>query len=343
MRSLMLVAPLLLLSGCNLFRSGLIPQTCEDLPRGCDGTIDTQPIDDTGDTAPWIPEDPATSGVVLVSKTDDGVQLRARSPSGELLASAEIAAAQAPDPGPVVYDPDTNRILMWDNEVKKLFVLVEGTEAVKVGADPGLDVDPGFATDALVVDTEYFLVAGDQLWSYPQDAEFLTALPSNSAISDIRSVFPAYEDNLFLLDWGSDGTPDLYRHTISTQESRLSYEDYDDSFGRSISGFRGPTEMPHVCSTVGGVYTVEVLQSDERTPAAFPLAADLEESLGVEMLSGVTDCGWDHGSEQFLLHSVDHGVLRMDPWGRVRRTLAPATDETLIRAAFFTVADGSTD
>jgi hypothetical protein len=334
MRSLKLIAPLLLLSGCNLFRSGLIPQTCEDLPGSC-GTIDTEPGDDTGDTAPWVPDDPRTLGVAVVSSSDAEVRIQAWDASGELLQSATLDPSEAPSPGPVAYDPDQPRLLLWDNEAQVLIIAADGSEPVRVAVDSTVTDGPGWIHDSILIDSVLYLVSDTAVWGHSPGDSAVQQLGSYSALAEVHSVFPAFEDNLFLLNWSNDGTPDLYRYTISTAESRLSYEDYDDSFGRSASGFQGPADKPHVCSDVGGVYVVETLQSGERAPAAFPSQTELSELIGAQMLEGVTDCAWDEGAELFMLHSAEHGVFAMDAWGRLERSHQAEAGHRLLRGSFF--------
>lgn len=338
MRSLKLVAPLLLMSGCNLFRSGHIEQTCEDLPRGCGGTIDTQPTDDTGDSAPWVPDDPSTVGMALVSIVGDQVQLRVFDPAGALIQESVLGASEAPSPGPVAYDPIQPRIMLWDNSSQVLFVAADGSDPTSVTVDTTEEAELGWVYDTVVVGSVLYLVTATSVWTYLPEDTAIHKLGSATSLAQIQSVFPAFDDNLFLLNWSADATPDLFRFTISTSESRLSYESFDDSLGRSSSGFQGPAAKPHVCSGVGGVYSVEDLQGDDRAPIAFPSSADLQDLVGITVLGGVTDCGWDDGAERFLLASP-YGVFVMDEWGRVDATLLPEGDEQLVRAAFYMVED----
>ncbi len=339
MRSLTIIASLLLLPGCNLFRSGQILQTCEDLPAGCDPVIDTQPTDDTGDTAPWFPEDPSTEGMVVVSKTDAEVLLRAFGVSGEPLASFSLAPNQAPGPGPVAYDPIQPRILMWDNSAGVLWVMADGAEPTSVAPDTSDSTELGWVYDTVLVDSMLYLVGATSVWSYEPGADSITRLGSASGVAQIQSVFQAFEENLFLLNWGHDDSPDLYRFTVTSSESRLSYEAYDDSLGRSASGFQGPSIKPYVCSSVGSVYAVETLSGGDRSPAAFPDQGQLEGFIGTGLLSSVTDCGWDDGAERYLVHSADHGIFAMDEWGRVEPRLQPESGEQFVRAAFFTIEE----
>jgi hypothetical protein len=333
MRSLMLIAPMLMLAGCNLFQSGLIAKTCEDLPGGCGG-IDTQPPDDT-DTTPWVPEDPYTKGMVVASTSGSELVVRVYDVQGEVVQSASFDSAELSVAGPVAYDPVQPRILQWDNGSQQLFVVADGSEPVRVVADSSAGDELGWVYDSLLLDSALYLASATALWVYLPEASSITKLGSASGLVQVRSVFPAYADNLFLLNWNAGAQPDLYRLTISTAETRLSYEDFDDSLGRAYTGFQGPAVKPYVCSSVGGVYSVEELEAADRSPAAFPAQADVEALFGVSILSGVTDCGWDPGAERYLLHSLDHGVLAMDAWGRLEQRFAPESGEQLVRAAFY--------
>jgi hypothetical protein len=336
MRSLMLLAPVLSLAGCNLFQSGLIAKTCEDVPAGCAG-IDTDPgTDDTDDTAPWIPDDPFTKGMVVASVVGAQVQVRVFDADRATIQEAGFALSALTMAGPVAYDPVQPRILQWDNGSQQLFVAADGADTITVTVDTSEDAELGYVYDSVLIDSALYLVSATAVWSYLPDAGAITKLGSDSSLVQVRSVFPAFEDNLFLLNWNASNQPDLYRHTISSAETRLSYEDFDDSLGRSAAGFQGPDLKPYVCSSVGGVYSVEDLEAADRSPAAFPAQGDVEGMLGVPILSGVTDCGWDDGAERYLLHSAEHGVLAMDAWGRVDLLLGLEADEQFVRAAFYT-------
>ncbi len=341
MRTLMLIAPALLLTGCNLFKSGLIEQTCEDLPDGCGG-IDTQPGDDTGDTAPWVPENPYSLGLVLGVKQGAQLALYAFDAERNGLLDAAIAVSQVDQPGPVAYDPEQPRLMLVDNGNQQLLVATEGgsfepvpMQAVAVGEDAKVN-------GLLMVDSGLYLSTTTTVLAYQPGDSQVARLASPSGVSSIQGLFPAYEDNLFLLNWGQiDNQPDLYRFTISTTESRLSYEDFDDNLGRAVSGFVGPQAKPFVCSQLGGVYSVEDLQAGERGPAAFPDRDDLNDLIGVELLSGVSTCAWDDQAERYLVFSTEYGVFSMDAWGRVELLIAPGDDQGYFAAAFFTPVQAS--
>ncbi len=339
MRSLMLVAPLLLMSGCNLFRSGLIDKTCEDLPLGCGGIIDTQPTDDTGDSDPWVPENPYTTGMALAVASDGEIQLRVIDAQGQQIQGASLDSSEVSAAGPVAYDPIQPRVMLWDNGGQTLFVVADGAQPVRVTVDTSEAAELGWVNDAVVVDSVLYLVSATAIWSFLPGDSAIHKLGSAVGLTQIQGVFPAYDDNLFLLNWGSDDAPDLYRYTISTAENRLSYEAFDDSLGRVAAGFQGPAAKPHVCSGVGGLYLVEDLQGGDHAPAAFPSQADLQALVGADLLAEVTDCGWDDGAERYLVHSAVHGVVAVDTWGRVDALVLPEPGEQFVRASFFVVPE----
>jgi len=337
----MILAPTLLLAGCNLFQSGLITQTCEDLPAGCDGTIDTDPpTDDTDDTAPYIPDNPFTTGTVVASARDGELQMRVFDRDGELIQGASLSADAVA--GPVAYDPATSRLFLWDNGASQLFVIGADGEPTQVPPST-TDGDVGMVFDAQVIETALYVSTANAVWVYQPDTSNLRKVGTVTGMVQVQSLFEAFDDNLFLLNWGSDDTPDLYRFTISTGESRLSYEAFDDSLGRSASGFQGPVAKPWVCSSVGGFYAVEDLQGGDRAPSAFPDADDISDLLGVTVLSGVTDCEWDDNAERYLLHSKDHGVFTMDEWGRLEVLITPEANEGFVRGYFFDDPDTDTE
>lgn len=342
MRSLMLLTPVLMLAGCNLFQSGTIAKTCEDLPAGCGGIDTDSPPDDTGDTGPWVPDNPYSQGMVVASVSGAQVQVRVFDTDRAIVQEAGFALSALTLAGPVAYDPVQPRILQWDNGSQQLFVAAEGSDNITVTVDTSEDAELGYVYDAVLIDSALYLVTATAVWSYLPDASAITKLGSAASLVQVRGVFPAFEDNLFLLNWNGTNQPDLYRFTISSAETRLSYEDFDDSLGRSASGFQGPDLKPYVCSSVGGVYSVEDLQSADRSPAAFPAQGDVEALFGVQVLSDVTDCGWDGGAERYLLHSLEYGVLVMDAWGRVDQAIAIEADEQFVRAAFYTPYENDT-
>jgi hypothetical protein len=336
MRSLMLLAPTLLLAGCNLFRSGFIEQTCEDLPGGCGG-IDTElPPDDTGDSDPYVPVSPYSLGVATAFVGADGVHLTAVDEERRLLQEGLIGAEHSVAPGPVAYDPLTQLLMVWDNASDSLWVVDAAGDLSQIPPDTAVGSEVGYVTDAALVDGSLYLVSGSGLWLYAPGATSVTLVEASSEGSLLHSVFFAFADNLFLLDWGADGEPDLYRYTISEGSSRVSYEDFDDSLGRSSWGFQGASALPYVCSSVGGVYAIEALQSGDRAPAAYPNQDDLAELFGgAAQLPGVTDCAWDPAAERYMLHSQAHGVVSMDAWGRLDAYMPPGPELQPLRADFF--------
>ncbi|MCP4224336.1 MAG: hypothetical protein GY773_13420, partial [Actinomycetia bacterium] len=207
---------------------------------------------------------------------DAELQLRVFDADGQLIQGASLDASAVTGAGPVVYDPDLPRIMLFDNGGGVLFVVADGSDPTRVTAS----AEVGWVYDMTVVDSVLYLVSANAIWAYQPGNDTLDLLGSVSGLGRIQSVFPAYDDNLFMLNWASDDTPDLYRFTISTSESRLSYEGYDDGVGRSASGFHGPSAKPYVCSSVGGVYAVEDLQSGDHAPAAFPSQDILAEAIG---------------------------------------------------------------
>lgn len=337
-----LIAPLLLLAGCNLFRSAEIPTTCEDLPGGCGG-IDTEPQpDDTGDTAPYVYESPYTKGIALVTVGSDTVNLRAYGSDGELLTEAGLPLSDCGVPGPVAYDPAGPAFYLWDRGYELLWVWADGADPFSVKMENEEDASTA-VQDLEVVDGVPYLVTPDGLWAYSAADQSLSKLGNNDAFYAVSSVFFAFEDNVFLLDHGADEQPDIWRFTLSTGESRLFFEDFDASPGRAAQGFLGAENSPWVCSTVGGVYSAETLQGGDLSPAAFPNQDQLAELCGgAVLLAEVTDCAYDAGAERYLLHSAIHGVLSMDAWGRLER-LHDADGETLARAYFFDPVEVDSD
>lgn len=250
MRSTLTLLAALPLAGCDLFRSAAIPTTCDDLPGKC-GTVDTDPgPDDTYDTSPWDPPPPNTLGVVLCSLTGDEIWLRAVLPGGELAKEARFDASGL-RPAAVAYDPGEDRLFLWDDGAEVLW-LVSGGEVVSIGDTSSGDA-VGQVYDMQLFEGALYLVSEAALWRWSPDADALDRLATTTTFHMLRGVFPAFADNLFLLDLGADDAPDLYRVTASTAESRLSFEDFDSETGRAVRGFLGPSSKPHVCSSVGAV------------------------------------------------------------------------------------------
>lgn len=340
--TLMLLALPLLAAGCNLFRSALIERTCEDLPGGCDG-IDSEPPDDTWDSGPWIPENPWTLGMVLLSIQDDELWLRAMDPVGEMWAEFRTASDAALRPGPVEYDPATNRLFFWDNAAQVLWVVADGVPATY---GPVLTEDQvvGEMYDATFFEGALYLVSDTALWRFSEGTGLVEAMALGDPFQLLTSVFPAFVDNLYLLDQGGDGQPDLHRVTVSTVTDRLANEDFDETSGRAHRGFLGPENKPHVCSDVGAVYAIETLQTGDNAPLAFPDQDELAALFGgAELALETSDCAWDEGAQRFLVHSRALGVLAVDTWGHVEPRAVPASGEAFIRGSFSTplVDDGS--
>ncbi len=335
-----LIAPLLLLAGCNLFRSADIPTTCEDLPGGCGG-IDTHPPDDTDDTAPWVPDNEFGMGMALATIAGDTVKVRAWGPDGVLLTEGGMPLDDIGEAGPVAYDPAGPDFYVWDHSGHRLWIWEGGNDPFSASLSEGSDATN--VRDLVVMDGTPYLVTANAIWSYNSAEQSIDELGSNDSLYSVSSVFVAYEDNLFLLDGSADEQPDLYRFTVSSAESRLSYEDFDDGLGRASQGFKGPESKPYVCSPVGGMYSVESLQGGDQVPAAYPDQDQLAELFGgAEHLVDITECAWDDTAELYLLHSTIHGVISMDSWGRLEQRYDGAGEE-LVSACFFDPVEDDSD
>jgi hypothetical protein len=331
-------APLLLLAGCNLFRSGRIGQTCEDLPGGCDGP-DSEPPDDTVDSAPYVPEPDSSLGVALASLSGGTLWVRALDAAGAVLQEASATVPDTWRAGPVAFDAENGRLLTFDNGSMELWTFdASGAESRMPLAEDVTGV--GTVYDMALVDGALFLVTDTVLWRLQPDAGAIEAFLAASGFRYVRGVFPASDDNLYVLDLGGDGQPDLFRVTISTVESRLSFEDYDDGQGRTGRGFRGVDNEPFVCSGVGAVYQVSVLQGGDRYPAAFANQDELADLYeGAIYAEETTDCAWDPVTGRFALHSARLGVLAVDAWGHVLPLYRPEGDEQPLRGSFFSIPE----
>jgi hypothetical protein len=332
MRSTLTLLAALPLTGCNLFRSAYIETTCEDLPGQC-GTVDTEPgPDDTFDTAPWIPPPPSSLGVVLGSLVDGQIWLRALLPDGVIAKEAHFDASDLRT-GPVEYDPVEDRLFLWDDAAATLWMIGGEGDVRSVG---DVDAAIGRVHDLQMFEGALYLVSDKAIWRWTPDADALERLATTSSFYLLCGIFPSSQaGSLSVVDLGADDAPDLYRVDPSSAASVLVYADFDSEPGRTASGFQGPSSKPHVCSSVGAIYSVEDLQSGNRAPLVLADQDAMTAEFGVGLAEETTDCAWDAGAERFLIHSLTVGVLALDAWGHFVVLARPGEAEEFIRASFF--------
>ncbi len=348
MRPKLSIATLLLLSGCKLLASGVIDETCEDLPGGCDGTVDTDDTRDTEDTAPpYVPDNPFVLGLAVASETESEVSLRAFDTDFELLIEAVLPLQEDTSVGPVAYDHDQGALYGFDNGSRKLVTYSESAGLVLVDISPEITDFDDDIVDMMVADGTLYLVGGSTLLKHEVGDGFVTEIEiSNAAPQLVRSIFaPSSSSSVFLLDIGEAGQePDLYRVDLDTQRGVRSYENFDDGQGRAQAGFYGLENLPYVCSELGAVYSVESLDAGDRVPLAMPLADEMIEHYGVDMALDVSDCSYDPIAERYLVFSRALGAINMDEYGHVLPHLAPDDGESFVRGYFFVVpADSDTE
>ena len=121
---------------------------------------------------------------------------------------------------------------------------------------------------------------------------------------------------VWVLDLGL-GLPSLYHWNEEQGLSQVN-ADFDEHSGRTVGLFLGPDQLPWVCSGGGAVWSVAALAQGDRSPAR----------LADNQLSGVMDCGYDGGSDEFLLFSQQLGIVRL---GRDNATSVWVQDQGLRR------------
>lgn len=327
---LSLLAPFL--AGCHLFSFPSIDKTCEDF-QACPGQLDTTETQETAEPGPVF-----SLGVVVGAEQDGGVVLTAHAADGSVLAEVTGALAATGDvPGAVAYDPDNALFYVADETTWSLVVLgVDGSSRIlSAAAQP---------TDIYVEGGKAYVATTGALYRYdPSVGELDGTLLGTASFAQLDSVFPAYTDNVFLVDLGgTGGVPSLYRGSLVDGTSALVYETYDDGQSRSQDGFQGPEQMPYTCSLAAGVYSVATLDGGlTKDNVAFPDAAAVEAVTGSSVLSDVVDCGWDTEARLLLFVSRSWGVFSMvsgteeTPGKELTHLWAPPEGQSYFRGAFF--------
>jgi hypothetical protein len=192
--------------------------------------------------------------------------------------------------GPVAYDVLTHTA-----------VVLQGNEMVILAADGGATVEyTGYnqAFDADAEDGVFWLNFGTDVSVSALNGSYTSLFAG--ALSDSRGL-TVKDGEAYIVDAQSSG-PDLY-HCVDRAACSARYTDFDTSAARGRNVFFGPEAEPYGCTGAGAVYSIRELAGGSQTPAAF---------YAPESLTDVTDCGWDVGSEQFLLFSPSRGMIRMN-------------------------------
>lgn len=334
----LLAAACLAAPGCHLFASGRIDKTCEDVPRGCPGTVDTT---HTGETAepPFV----LSLGWVEGRNREGTVQLVAFDGAANVLVDAE-AGTGFTDPGPVAWDPDNSLFYLVDN----------GTGTLHVVPPDGTPTSVSLYTtagDLLVLGGILYLATPNFLMAYDPRVGVPDTDVVNTTFGRLDSVFPYNPDiveEVWLVDLVGDaqaprayhGVVDLVDPTAS--RAALAYDGYEPDGGRSGDGFMGPGDFgdfAYVCNSAGAVFAINQLKTGVMAPAAMPSSTSVQEITGsVSQLSTVTDCAWDGEADAFLLFDATWGVFalsREDTDNLRLVSAAPSAPETAFRASFF--------
>ena len=130
----------------------------------------------------------------------------------------------------------------------------------------------------------------------------------------------AANKGVWLIDFGSDGRPDLHRWTDG--EVDLWIEDYDSIEGRSVAAFVGPEAEVWVCSEGGGTWSVAEIAAGISAPAR----------LAQGGLTDVVDCGYDPGTDEVLMISGVGGIFRVQADNTTSNWVGGFADQVVVRA-----------
>ena len=321
-----------MIGGCHLFAFPVIDKTCEDLAACPDGDPHTGETHESGDPGLGL-----SMGVVVGSVQDGALVLYVFDDMGDLLHQVNGALGADGVPGPVAYDTRNRVTYVGERTEGALVVFHEdgASQTVTLGAEP---------TDIYVQDGLAFVATRTALFRYdPGDGSLDGSVLGSTPFGHLDAVFPAYADNLYLLDLGGeDGRPDLYRGALTDGTVTLVYQAYDDGQSRSQDGFLGPEQMPFICSAAAGFYAVATLDSGvSKDNIAFPDTNSIEGITGLSVLSDVVDCDWDPEARVLLFVSRAHGVFTLEPGTEsspgkdVTQRWSPPEGSTYFRGAFF--------
>ncbi len=285
----LLVVLLAPLAACHLFDGGAIDRTCDDIP-GCGQ------LGDPGDTG----EAPMQVGTGVALRLSDAGGGYAVTLDPPYLAPTVWGSWTDGPEGPVALAEQTEQLLVAGAE--QVYGLSGPGEAPRVYDGPGVDLND-VATSGryawMVGDTE--LVRLDLSGGEVED----DTAEAGVSWDALRSVFVDEDGFTWLLDLGpGGGRPDLWAFYGSPSEVSLVAEDFASNRAPcGAGGFVGPDGDLYTCSVSGAVYALDTVveataNGEEPTEEAF-----LDQGV-----SDVIACGWDAGSERFLVVSAALGV-----------------------------------
>ncbi len=320
------------LSGCALFASGAIEKTCEDLPLGCGGGVDSADTDDGGDDTGGGSDDGSGddgtgddgSGDDGTGDGDDSGPVDTGPPPEPLRGTVAVGWSNQAGLGVWVHDADgallqelytddaanTTYALAWDPDAELLYAAFGGSLAevnLKTG-QASVELDLGLDVVALAL-------VGDELWVIGADTLGVVDLAGSAQVyeeelpagtlSDVSGGYYAPSRGAIdMVDLDAD-TPDLWSWSLGSEALEVSLQDFDSVSSRARLPFAGADERAWSCTAAGGVHRLEDLAAGDRTL----------ERLIDRSLDDLVACGYDPGSDEVIMFSAQAGILRVSPDG----------------------------
>ncbi|MCK6519596.1 hypothetical protein L6R46_31620, partial [Myxococcota bacterium] len=202
----------------------------------------------------------------------------------------------------------------------------------------GTSLSPGAAYSANIVDvatagTVFFVLVEGGL--YLSSASLNDVLVAPGTFANASSVFLTDDLTLaYIIDHGSSasGGPTLWAYPTDTGALYEVFPTYDTTRARSVDGFLGPGGEPYVCSSAGGVYSVEDIFNtvDNGDGKSVPPARIASESP-----TDITDCGYDAARDEVIMVSRSKGVLRVGPDSATNLWIALPEGQAIVSGASY--------
>jgi hypothetical protein len=291
----------LTLPGCHLFAPANIPCTSSELPECAEGDADADSDADSdtdADTDSDSDTDPI-AGVALLEQGGVGSTINVFGPDSSLVYRYEYGGEIV---GSIAWSSAAQTAAVgW----KDTMAYISGTTLV-YGTTYGANI-----ADVATAGTVFFVLVEGGLYLSSPTLNDVLVRPGTFA--NASSVFLTDDLTLaYIIDHGSSssGGPTLWAYPTDTGSLYEVFPSYDTTRARSVDGFLGPNGEPYVCSSAGGVYSVEDIFNtvDNGDGKSVPPARIASESP-----TDITDCGYDSARDEVIMVSRSKGVLRVGP------------------------------
>lgn len=313
----------LMLPGCHIFSPADIPCTSSELPECAEGDADADSDADSdtdADTDSDSDADPI-AGVALLESGSVGATVNVFAPDTSLTYSYEYGAEVI---GPIAWSSASQTAAVGWKDTMAFF----SGSTFSVGTTYGATI-----ADVASAGTVFFVLVENGL--YLSSASLNDVLVTPGTFTSASSVFLTEDLTVaYIVDHGSSSTggPTLWAYPTDTGELYQVFPSYDTTRARSVDGFLGPNGEPYVCSSAGGVYSIEDIFNtvDNGSGKSVPPSRIASESP-----TDITDCGYDSARDEVIMVSKSKGVLRVGADSATTLWIPLPEGQTVVSGASF--------